>query len=111
MRQNLSMYFDSELTEKLINTKVNKSGVPLFIEQDGVLYRCCDTDALCSYDNRILFFTGYSTVGDIYTVEAEIRSKDHEIIENVTYKCVKDGKYFKFVGDFPLPAALVNTAE
>ena len=106
LRALLLEVFTPELTDRFMYTKV--SGLPLFTEQDGKLYKFGGYVGLYSYDDVNREIVGYTDNGD-GTVSVTVRVWDmydfeHDVESAYTYTAVlgEDGKYH-FGGEFELP--------
>lgn len=113
LRAMLSEVFTEQAADKLMNTKV--SGLPLFTERDGVLYKFGGYVGLLGYDDVYREIIGYTenTDGSIsVTVHLRKSFNERTVSANQTYTAVlcEDGKY-RFDGLSPLPIQIVQNVE
>lgn len=113
LRAMLSEVFTEQAADKLMNTKV--SGLPLFTERDGKLYKFGGYVGLLGYDDVYREIIGYTenTDGSIsVTVHLRKSFNERTVSANQTYTAVlcEDGKY-RFDGLSPLPIQIVQNVE
>ncbi len=104
LRSLLEAVFTPKLADKFMNTKV--SGLPLFTERDGKLYKFGGYMGLYSYDDVHREIIGYTEGIDKIDITVHLRKNfdGDTVYANQTYTAVlgEDGKY-RFDGDFTLP--------
>jgi len=98
--------FDNELANTLINTQVD--GHPLFVEQNGRLYRFGGYVALESISDASATVYGVTKGSDgVYTVYVKIQS-DGDVVSGYEYRCIKVEDDYKFIGEFKLPIEVLS---
>ena len=112
LRSLLEAVFTPELADEFMNTTV--SGLPLFTERDGKLYKFGGYVGLYAYDDLNREIISYTEgVGKIdVCVNMRKVNYDNTVHANQTYTAVigEDGKY-RFDGDFPLPIQIAVNME